>query len=42
MKKNYFILFGLIIVVILFVSLNFIKIPSPSSLIKEEYQIKIQ
>ena len=42
MKKNYFILFALIISVILFFSLNFIKIPSPSSLIKEEYQLEIQ
>ena len=42
MKKIYFILFSLVILVILFVSLYFINIPSPSKLITEVYKLSIK
>ena len=42
MKKIYILLFSLIIVLILFISLNMIDIPSPQILVNEEIQLKIQ
>ena len=42
MKKNYIILFPVIILVLFFVILYFIDIPSPSAIITENYEMNIK
>ena len=42
MKKIYLILFTLVIVVFLLIGLYFVKIPSPSKLISEEYKLIVK
>jgi len=42
MKKNFFIIFPVIILIILFLSLYFVNIPAPSRLIQEEYKLELE
>lgn len=42
MKKIYFVIFPIIMLVILLISMYFIDIPSPSRLITEEYKLILQ
>ena len=42
MKKHYFIIFTIIILVILLISMYFVNIPSPSKLITEDYKLIIK
>ena len=42
MKKKYIVLFPLIILICFFVIMYFIDIPSPSTIITENYEINIK
>jgi len=42
MKKKYLILFTIVIVVFLLIGLYFVKIPSPSKLISEDYELNVK
>ncbi len=42
MKKNYIVLFSVIILICFFMILYFIEIPSPSSVITENYELNIK
>jgi uncharacterized protein YneF (UPF0154 family) len=42
MKKIYLILFTIAIIIFLLIGLYFVKIPSPSKLISEEYKLIVE
>tara|TARA_Y100001970_G_scaffold48664_1_gene61720 strand:- start:96 stop:224 length:129 start_codon:yes stop_codon:yes gene_type:complete len=42
MKKNFFIIFPIIILIFLIISLYFVNIPAPSKLVTEEYKIELE
>jgi len=42
MKKNYKIIFPLIILVFLLIVVYFVEIPSPSRIVSEEYKLEIK
>jgi len=42
MKKIYIIFFTIVIVVLLLIGLYFVKIPSPSKVISEEYKLIVK
>ena len=42
MKKNYIVLFPVIILICFFVIMSFVDIPSPSTIISENYELNIK